>query len=84
MDEEAVDLLHPLLASRWSPTTFDPSARVSPAEVESLLEAARWAPSAGTPNRGRSSSALAASRSTTAWYGIWQRARRCGRRPPGC
>ncbi|MDQ3454262.1 MAG: SDR family oxidoreductase [Actinomycetota bacterium] len=47
MDEEAVDLLHPLLASRWSPTTFDPSARVSPAEVESLLEAARWAPSAG-------------------------------------
>jgi nitroreductase family protein len=40
-------LLHPLLAARWSPTTFDASAEVSPAEVESLLEAARWAPSAG-------------------------------------
>ena len=39
--------LHPLLASRWSPTTFDPAAGVTPAEVESLLEAARWAPSAG-------------------------------------
>ncbi len=47
VDEGTDDLLHPLLASRWSPTTFDPSARVSPAEVESLLEAARWAPSAG-------------------------------------
>lgn len=39
--------LHPLLASRWSPTEFDPTARVTDAEVESLLEAARWAPSAG-------------------------------------
>jgi nitroreductase len=40
-------LLHPLLAARWSPTTFDPTAEIEPAEVESLLEAARWAPSAG-------------------------------------
>ncbi|MDQ1733244.1 MAG: hypothetical protein QOK10_3403 [Pseudonocardiales bacterium] len=40
-------LLHPLLATRWSPTTFDASAKISEAEVESLLEAARWAPSAG-------------------------------------
>lgn len=47
MDEETDGLLHPLLAARWSPTTFDPSAHVSPAEVDSLLEAARWAPSAG-------------------------------------
>lgn len=47
MDKAAEDLLHPLLAVRWSPTVFDPSAVVSPAEVESLLEAARWAPSAG-------------------------------------
>jgi nitroreductase len=39
--------LHPLLASRWSPTVFDAEDAVSPAEVESLLEAARWAPSAG-------------------------------------
>ena len=39
--------LHPLLAARWSPTSFDPIAEVSLVEVESLLEAARWAPSAG-------------------------------------
>jgi nitroreductase len=40
-------LLHPLLAARWSPTTFDPTSEISLDEVESLLEAARWAPSAG-------------------------------------
>jgi nitroreductase len=37
--------LHPLLASRWSPRAFDPLADVTPAEVASLLDAARWAPS---------------------------------------
>lgn len=47
VDKGTEDLLHPLLAVRWSPTAFDPSADVSPAETESLLEAARWAPSAG-------------------------------------
>jgi len=36
-----------LLAARWSPTTFDPSASVTAAEVDSLLQGARWAPSAG-------------------------------------
>jgi nitroreductase len=39
--------LNPLLASRWSPTVFDASAEVSAATVELLLEASRWAPSAG-------------------------------------
>ena len=39
--------LHPLLATRWSPTGFDTSHRVTTAEVDLLLEAARWAPSAG-------------------------------------
>ena len=39
--------LHPLLAGRWSPTTFDPVHQVASADVELLLEAARWAPSAG-------------------------------------
>jgi nitroreductase len=39
--------LHPLLAARWSPVTFDAAYEVPAAEVESLLEAARWAPSAG-------------------------------------
>lgn len=46
--DDAIDrLLHPLLSSRWSPTKFDRSATVTVPEVESLLEAARWAPSAG-------------------------------------
>ena len=39
--------LHPLLAGRWSPARFDPDHQVSEAELASLLEAARWAPSAG-------------------------------------
>src|SRR5918911_1976182 len=39
--------LHPLLAQRWSPTAFDSGSGVSEADVETLLEAARWAPSAG-------------------------------------
>lgn len=39
--------VHPLLAARWSPTVFDTSAQVTRAEIDSLLEAARWAPSAG-------------------------------------
>jgi nitroreductase len=39
--------LHPLLAARWSPTTFDSGHDASEADVASLLEAARWAPSAG-------------------------------------
>ena len=47
MAGESVPLLNPLLASRWSPREFDPSGVVSAAKVESLLEAARWAPSAG-------------------------------------
>jgi nitroreductase len=39
--------LHPLLAGRWSPTGFDATHEVPPAQVRLLLEAARWAPSAG-------------------------------------
>jgi nitroreductase len=39
--------LHPLLEARWSPTVFDASHVISKGELESLLEAARWAPSAG-------------------------------------
>ena len=40
-------MLHPLLAARWSPTTFDASHDLAAPEIEALLEAARWAPSAG-------------------------------------
>ncbi len=39
--------LHALLSSRWSPTTFDPVHKLTTVEIEVLLEAARWAPSAG-------------------------------------
>ena len=46
-DDAAAPVLHPLLASRWSPTTFDTAHELTAAEVELLLEAARWAPSAG-------------------------------------
>jgi len=38
--------LHPLLATRWSPRAFDPTTELSAAELASLVEAARWAPSA--------------------------------------
>jgi nitroreductase len=46
-DDGAAPGLHPLLAGRWSPTTFDPAHELTGADVELLLEAARWAPSAG-------------------------------------
>jgi nitroreductase len=39
--------LTPLLAFRWSPRSFDPAAELTPGEACTLLEAARWAPSAG-------------------------------------
>jgi len=44
LEPAAVD---PLLAARASPSAFDPAHEVSDAEVAALLEAARWAPSAG-------------------------------------
>lgn len=39
--------VHPLLAERWSPRGFDRDLQVSDEDVTALLEAARWAPSAG-------------------------------------
>jgi nitroreductase len=39
--------LHPSLAARWSPRAFDGRYEVDQAELSTLLEAARWAPSAG-------------------------------------
>jgi nitroreductase len=35
------------MRSRWSPSVYDASHRLSPAEVETLLHAAQWAPSKG-------------------------------------
>jgi nitroreductase len=43
--------LHPLLAARFSPLVFDPAHRLTEADEEVLLEAARWAPSAGNSQR---------------------------------
>ncbi|MFF0478343.1 nitroreductase family protein [Streptomyces sp. NPDC004284] len=39
--------IHPLLAGRFSPYRFDPSAAVDDHTLGLLLDAARWAPSAG-------------------------------------
>lgn len=38
--------LHPLLADRWSPRGFDAGHRLDDETLGTLLEAARWAPSA--------------------------------------
>ncbi|MFI6820428.1 nitroreductase family protein [Micromonospora sp. NPDC050187] len=38
--------LHPLLAERWSPRSFDPAHHLDDTVLRPLLEAARWAPSA--------------------------------------
>lgn len=39
--------VHPLLAERWSPRGFDRGHEIGDDHVAALLEAARWAPSAG-------------------------------------
>jgi nitroreductase len=39
--------LTPLLRDRCSPRVFDPAHELAPADLHLLLEAARWAPSAG-------------------------------------
>lgn len=44
---ETATALHPLLARRWSPTSFDIDHTATEDEAASLIEAARWAPSAG-------------------------------------
>ncbi|MYT69638.1 MULTISPECIES: nitroreductase family protein [unclassified Streptomyces] len=45
--QEPYNGIHPLLARRFSPYRFDPSAVVDDHALGLLLEAARWAPSAG-------------------------------------
>ena len=37
--------IHPLLARRWSGRAIDPDRAVEPDKLDTLLEAARWAPS---------------------------------------
>ena len=43
--ETAVEI-HPLIAERWSPRSFDDTAQISDGDILAMLEAARWAPSA--------------------------------------
>jgi nitroreductase len=43
--ETSVPLV-PLLEERWSPRSFDPTAEITDRQLDALLEAARWAPSA--------------------------------------
>ena len=38
--------LHPLLQERWSPRAFDATHRITDAELNAILEAGRWSPSA--------------------------------------
>ncbi len=45
--QSAAEEIHPLLAARRSPSSFDDSRPVSQRQLELLLEAARWTPSAG-------------------------------------
>src|SRR5690348_1569574 len=47
MTTSDITTLHPLLAGRWSTRAFDPDHVLTDAGLERLLEAARWAPSAG-------------------------------------
>lgn len=49
LDSRAADTRVPILdelAGRWSPRSFDPEATLSEEQIDALLEAARWAPSA--------------------------------------
>jgi nitroreductase len=48
MDKRAVTSvpIHRLIADRWSPRSFDESATLSDQDLLTILEAARWAPSA--------------------------------------
>lgn len=46
-DGEPADELLPVLRRRWSPREWDPSHELTRSQVDVLLEAARWAPSAG-------------------------------------
>lgn len=48
MDKRAITAvpIHPLLADRWSPRSFEENADISDNELLTILEAARWAPSA--------------------------------------
>ena len=55
------------LVERWSPRAFDPTAEVDPAVIRTILEAARWAPSANNSQPWRF---LVARRGTDAFTAV--------------
>jgi len=50
--ESSVPLV-PLLDERWSPRSFDAAATITDQQLDALLEAARWAPSAANKQQRR-------------------------------
>ncbi|MFI8202973.1 hypothetical protein [Streptomyces sp. NPDC085937] len=58
--------VHPLLAGRWSPRSFDATHTLGDEELVSLLEAPAGRPPPSTRSRGGSWSAGAATRRTGA------------------
>ncbi|MCW2786796.1 MAG: tdsD [Marmoricola sp.] len=46
-DVETRPQIHPFLRERWSSRLFDPGHEITEGDFDQLLEAARWAPSAG-------------------------------------
>ena len=45
--------MHPILAERWSPRSYDGSAEISIPDLTGILEAARWAPSSNNSQHWR-------------------------------
>ena len=45
--------IHPVLAERWSPRSFDPTKSLTMADLTPAFEAARWAPSANNAQEWR-------------------------------
>ena len=43
---ETSEPIHPVLAERWSPRSFEHGSPISESDLTAILEAARWAPSA--------------------------------------
>lgn len=74
--------LHPLLAERWSPRAFDPEHQLTERQTTALLEAARWAPSAGNSQPWRFAVAHRGTPRTRACSTRWTVATRCGRTQP--
>jgi nitroreductase len=65
--DDVRDALLPVLRRRWSPREFDDQHVLDPGQVELLLEAARWAPSAGNSQPWAFRPAL---RDAPGWRGI--------------